>query len=84
MKLKSFEHQTILEDFGGELQFIRLNIQNTETKIIAELNYIYIFSYTRWAPTSYKWSYGAPINGRKYMGNWGCNATYTGYNSIYN
>ena len=23
---------------------------------------------TGWAPTSYKWSYGAPINGRKYMG----------------
>ncbi len=27
--------------------------------------------YTRWATTPYKWSYGAPRNGRRYMGNWG-------------
>ena len=27
---------------------------------------------TRWAPTSYKWSYGAPRNGLKYMAfHWG-------------
>ncbi len=30
---------------------------------------------TRWAPTSYKWGYGAPINGRKKMGNWGKQTT---------
>ena len=27
--------------------------------------------YTRCAPTRYKWSSGAPINGRKWIGNWG-------------
>ena len=26
---------------------------------------------TTWAPTSYKWSYGTPGNGRKSLGKWG-------------
>ena len=32
----------------------------------------------RWAPTSYKWSYEARIDGRKYMGNWGYFTLLTG------
>ena len=40
---------------------------------------------TRWAPkSSYKWSYGAPINGRKYMANCCYNPSYRSYKPSYN